>query len=240
MRSFSMSTVTPSAAPFFYEIPQEGSTEQRLTVICETLHRLCREHLIYADINHVAVERLNFADIAAQGRNRHQRRGAAGRTTRNKTLSIPTSTFTYHASAIFNSYGIAVAAVDPAYTSRWGAREWQPALNSSRKQTGTGHSAGAVVIGRRSQGYDPWRSPGIHRNDQSRKAGSRTRQNGCSVGQDPANVTNPNKAKLVSFGTPRRKRQRRTRGSTQVYASTVRRAPPKPGQAVQETDQDSR
>ena len=64
---------------------------------------------------------------------------------------------------------------------------------------------GAVVIGRRSQGHDPWRSPGIHRNDQSRKAGSRTRQNGCSVGQDPANVTNPNqrnRVKLVSFGTP--------------------------------------
>ena len=87
----------PVGAPIFYKIPQEGSTEQRLTVICETLHRLCREHLIYADINHAAIERLDFADIAAQGRNRHQRRGHAGRTTRNKTLSIPTSMFTYHA-----------------------------------------------------------------------------------------------------------------------------------------------
>ena len=195
----------PVGAPIFYEIPQEGSSKQRLTVICETLHRLCREHLIYADINHVAVERLNFADIAAQGRNRPSRSGTAGRTTRRKTLSIPTSTFTYHAAAIFNSYGIAVVAVDPAYTSRWGAREWQPALNSSRKQTGTRHSAGAVVIGRRSQGHDPWRSPGIHRNDQSRKAGSRTHARVCSVGQDPANVTNPNqrnRVKLVSFGTP--------------------------------------
>ena len=194
----------PVGRPIFYEIPQQGTTEQRRERVCETLHRLCREHLLHADIHHAAIEALNFADIAAQGRNGPKRRGAAGRTTRRKTLSIPTSKFTYHAAAVFNSYGIAVVAVDPAYTSRWGAREWQPALNSSRKQAGTRHSASSVVIGRRSQGHDPWRSPGVSRHDQSRKAGSGTRQVGCSAGQDPANVTNPNRVKLVSSGTPDR------------------------------------
>ena len=193
----------PEGSPISYEIPQQGTSQQRLTAMCETLHDLCREHLLHADINHVAIEVLNFADIATQGRNRAVRRGAAGRVTRRKTLGIPTAKFSYHASAIFNSYSIAVVAVDPAYSSRWGAKHWQPALNSSRKQTGSRHSAAAVVIGRRSQGYDPWRLPGIHRKDQSRKAGSGTHSHVCSTGQDPANTTNPtSRVKTVASGSP--------------------------------------
>ena len=193
----------PEGVPIVYAVPQQGTSQQRLTTMCETLHRLCREHLVHADINHVAIEALNFADIAAQGRNRAVRRGAAGRTTRRKTLGIPTAKFSYHAAAIFNSYGFTVVAVDPAYSSRWGAKHWQPALNSSRKQSGSRHSAASVVIGRRSQGYDPWRLPGIHRKDQSRKAGSGTHSRVCSTGQDPANATNPtSRVNINSAGSP--------------------------------------
>ena len=195
----------PVSRPIVYQIPQQGTSKQRQSRVCETLHRLCREHLLHADINHVAIEHLDFADIAAQGRNRPARRGAAGRGTRRKTLGIPTAKFTYHAAAIFNSYNIGVVAVDPAYTTRWGARIWQPALDSSRKQSGTRRSASSVVIGRRSQGHGPRRAPGIHRNDKSRKARSGTHATKvCSNGQDPANAANPKRGQDRTAGMPAR------------------------------------
>ncbi len=46
-----------------------------------------------------------------------------------------------------------VIAVDPAYTSIWGARYWKKPLDRSRRQAGDRHQAAAVVIGRRSQGH---------------------------------------------------------------------------------------
>ena len=55
----------PQGAPIVYEIPQQGTSKQRQTRVCEALHSLARDHLLPADINHVAVEQLDFADIAA-------------------------------------------------------------------------------------------------------------------------------------------------------------------------------
>ena len=192
----------PQGAPIVYEIPQQGTSKQRQTRVCEALHSLARDHLLPADINHVAVEQLDFADIAAQGRNRANRRGRPGRVTRGKTLSIPTSKFTYHAATILNSYDIKLVAVDAAYSSIWGARDWQPALNSSRKQSGTRHDAGSVVLGRRSQGHGPRRNPGTPRNDQSRKAGSGTHKRVCSTGKGPANAANPIRGENRTAGMP--------------------------------------
>ena len=103
---------------------------------------------------------------------------------------------TYHAATIFNSYDIKLVAVDAAYSSIWGARDWQPALNSSRKQSGTRHDAGSVVLGRRSQGHGPRRNPGTPRNDQSRKAGSRKQRQGVFLlERDPQTPLTPFGAK---------------------------------------------
>jgi len=44
--------------------------------------------------------------------------------------------------------GLAVIAVDPAYTSRWGAEHWLAPLREHNLVTTTGHHAAAVVIGR--------------------------------------------------------------------------------------------
>lgn len=48
---------------------------------------------------------------------------------------------------------MAVIAVDPANTSKWGARWWKNPLDRSRRQRGDRHQAACVVIVRRSQGY---------------------------------------------------------------------------------------
>jgi biotin carboxylase len=48
--------------------------------------------------------------------------------------------------------GVAVIAVDPAYTSRWGAEHWLDALEQISPEA-SGHHAAALVIGRRGLGH---------------------------------------------------------------------------------------
>ena len=45
--------------------------------------------------------------------------------------------------------GVAIIAVDPAYTSQWGREHWHKELNYSRRTPCSSHHAAAVVIGRR-------------------------------------------------------------------------------------------
>jgi hypothetical protein len=61
--------------------------------------------------------------------------------------------------------GLWVLAVDPAYTSKWGAAYWRTPLRSSTKPstTVTRHHAAAVVIGRRGLGFGARRRPGVTR-----------------------------------------------------------------------------
>jgi acetylornithine/N-succinyldiaminopimelate aminotransferase len=54
--------------------------------------------------------------------------------------------------------GLAVIAVDPAYTSRWAAQHWVKPLQTI-DQTVDGHRAAAVVIGRRGLGHRARRKP---------------------------------------------------------------------------------
>jgi hypothetical protein len=58
--------------------------------------------------------------------------------------------------------GLAVIAVDPAYTSRWGAEHWLAALREhSSPVPASGHHAAAVVIGRRALGHRARRRAGV-------------------------------------------------------------------------------
>jgi len=55
-----------------------------------------------------------------------------------------------------------VIAVDPAYTSRWGAEHWlAPLRQQASPVPATGHHAAAVVIGRRALGYRARRRAGV-------------------------------------------------------------------------------
>ena len=57
--------------------------------------------------------------------------------------------------------GISVIAVDPAYTSRWGAEHWLGPLRERVSPIATGHHAAAVVIGRRALGHRARRRAGV-------------------------------------------------------------------------------
>ena len=98
----------------------------------------------------IAIEKLDFTDVRTRQRGR---RGKAGKTTRRKVCGIPTSRFVHTIASAAYRNGMVVIAVDPAYTSIWGARYWCKPLDRSRRQRGDRHQAAAVVIGRRSQGY---------------------------------------------------------------------------------------
>ncbi|RPE42756.1 hypothetical protein EDD90_5917 [Streptomyces sp. Ag109_O5-1] len=71
--------------------------------------------------------------------------------------------------------GIPVIAVDPAYTSRWGAQHWQKPLTGKNRRT-TRHDAAAVAIGRRALGHPIRRRTAPPRTRQSDGCGHRTVQ----------------------------------------------------------------
>ena len=103
----------------------------------------------------VVIENLDFTDARDQGRERHGNRpsrGATGRAFRHKVAGIPTAVFRNRLSHMTYNASMAVIAVDPAYTSRWGAQHWLAPMRVRYPHT-TGHHAAALVIGRRGLGH---------------------------------------------------------------------------------------
>lgn len=90
---------------------------------------------------------------------------------------MPTGKLRARLASMASAAGIAVIAVDPAYTSKWGAQHWQKPLTTTTRKT-TRHDAAAVAIGRRAQGHPIRRRtapPPQHRSD---AVGHRTVQAG--------------------------------------------------------------
>ena len=150
----------PIGSPLTVRIEQQGSSARRLSRVREAVDELHRWGKTRG-ATYSAVEKLDFTDVRTLGRQRRRtRRGKPGRTTRRKTLSIPTAQFTAAMVSNADKHAMAVVAVDPAYTSRWGARYWQQPLNKSRTQSGNSHEAATVVTGRRSQQHQAKRRNG--------------------------------------------------------------------------------
>lgn len=61
---------------------------------------------------------------------------------------VPTGKLRARLASMADQTGIVVIAVDPAYTSRWGAQHWQKPLTTKNRKTAR-HDAAAVAIGRR-------------------------------------------------------------------------------------------
>jgi hypothetical protein len=102
----------------------------------------------------LTVENLDFTDA------RHAGRETLGRGRRAKRLrrivsGIPTRRFRDLLVGMAANAGLWIIAVDPAYTSVWGARYWQAPLNQSTRPAvmASRHHAAALVIGRRGLGH---------------------------------------------------------------------------------------
>jgi IS605 OrfB family transposase len=134
----------------------------------------------------IVVENLDFGQARAEGRERSGRqpaRGRRGRSFRHQVASIPTGRFRDRLTQMAANSGLAVIAVDPAYTSRWGAQHWLQPLQTQFSLTTTGHHAAAVVIGRRALGQ---RARRRERCDSTRPEDRRERATNSAVRPAPA------------------------------------------------------
>jgi IS605 OrfB family transposase len=127
---------------FFYDL--SGSADHRDAQIRHALTRLL--HFVrHSGAAAIAVEDLDFTD--GKSRERH------GRKCFRRLLSrFPTAKLKKRLVSMAAEQNVAIVAVDPAYTSRWGAQHWQKPLATPRRKT-TRHDAASIAVGRRALGH---------------------------------------------------------------------------------------
>jgi len=87
---------------------------------------------------------------------------------------IPTAQFRDRLAQMAANRGIAVVAMDPGWTSKWGAAYWQRPLQAKYpNRTITRHHAACVVLGRRALGLRARRRPGVPAPHQRMEAAGR-------------------------------------------------------------------
>ncbi|MFD4608477.1 IS200/IS605 family accessory protein TnpB-related protein [Streptomyces sp. NPDC058440] len=149
----------PVGAPRRFDYQLTGTASHR---DAQVRHALIR--LLHWSARHglgLAIEDLDFA--AEKTREKHGRR----KRFRELISGMPTSRLRARLVSMAAELGITIVAVDPAYTSRWGAQHWQKPLTSKTRKPAR-HDAAAVAIGRRALGCPIRRRtapPPPHRSD---------------------------------------------------------------------------
>jgi IS605 OrfB family transposase len=125
----------PLGTPVTFELPLTGlpttTRDGRLRAVISRILNLAAAHEAKA----VVIENLDFADARQQGREHagnRPSRGARGRRYRRMVAAIPTAQLRDRLTQMAHNVGIAVIAVDPAYTSQWGAQHWLAHLRRHR------------------------------------------------------------------------------------------------------------
>ena len=133
-------------APFRVDLALAGlsasTRDGHIRAAISTVIGVCRTNVV----RRIAVEDLDFSDGKGRENHGHNKRF------RNVIAGFPTTIFKARLVAMTARNGITLVAVDPAYTSRWGAEHWLPALHTP-DHVATSHEAASVVIGRRATGY---------------------------------------------------------------------------------------
>jgi hypothetical protein len=102
----------------------------------------------------ITIEDLGFSEMRATGRERYGSRHWF----RKVVSGMPTARFRDRLVAMASRRGIAVVGVPAAYTSIWGRQHWLAPLLAQHQQV-SGHTAAAVVLGRRAFGHSARRRP---------------------------------------------------------------------------------
>ncbi|TQJ87835.1 IS605 OrfB family transposase [Streptomyces sp. SLBN-31] len=158
----------PVGEPKRFSYDLSGSASHRDAQIRHALTRLLH-HARRTGVRAVAIEDLDFTDSRTResfGRNTSFRRVVS---------RFPTARLRARPVSMAAEQGITVVAVDPAYTSRWGARHWQRPLTTPTRRT-TRHDAAAVATGRRALGHPIRRRTAPPPHDRRDRAGHRTVQ----------------------------------------------------------------
>ncbi|MEU9024226.1 IS200/IS605 family accessory protein TnpB-related protein [Actinomadura sp. NPDC048394] len=119
----------------------------------------------------IGIEDLDFS--ADKTREKHGRR----RRFRQLISGMPTGRLKARLVAMAAEAGLAIVAVDPAYTSRWGAQHWREPMSTPRRKVSR-HDAASIAVGRRALGHPIRRRTAPPPHDQSDHAGHRTVQAG--------------------------------------------------------------
>ncbi|MFI6859810.1 IS200/IS605 family accessory protein TnpB-related protein [Streptomyces sp. NPDC050421] len=117
----------------------------------------------------IAIEDLDFG--AEKTREKHGRR----KRFRQLISGIPTGKLKARLVSMAAEHGLAVVAVDPAYTSMWGGQHWQKPLTTPRRRMSR-HDAAGIAIGRRALGHPVRRRTAPPPHDRSDRVGHRTAQ----------------------------------------------------------------
>ncbi|MEU7381406.1 IS200/IS605 family accessory protein TnpB-related protein [Streptomyces sp. NPDC042207] len=157
----------PLGAPRRFDYQLTGTAQHR---DAQVRHALIR--LLHWTARHglaLAIEDLDFA--AEKTWEKHGRR----KRFRKLISGMPTARLRARLVSMAAELGVPVVAVDPAYTSRWGAQHWQKPLASKNRKP-TRHDAAAVAIGRRALGHPIRRRTEPPPHDRSDRVGHRTVQ----------------------------------------------------------------
>ncbi|WP_045562263.1 IS200/IS605 family element transposase accessory protein TnpB [Streptomyces sp. FxanaA7] len=151
---------------FFYDL--SGTAQHRDAQVRHALTRLLNWTKA-CGVKAIAVEDLDFQAEKTREKYGHKRRF------RQLISGMPTGRLRARLTSMADATGIAVIAVDPAYTSKWGAQHWQKPMAGPTRKT-TRHDAASIAIGRRAQGHPIRRRTTPPRAHQSDAHGHRTVQ----------------------------------------------------------------
>ncbi|MEO6085000.1 MAG: IS200/IS605 family accessory protein TnpB-related protein [Umezawaea sp.] len=158
----------PVGEPRRFRYDLSGTAQHRDAQLRHALTRLL--HFTRGvGVSAIAVEDLDFADSTTREKHGRKKRF------RQLISRFPTARLRARLVSMATDHGIAVIAVDPAYTSRWGAQHWRTPLSTPARQVSR-HDAASVAIGRRALGYPIRRRTAPPRDDQSDRRGHRTIQ----------------------------------------------------------------
>ncbi|MGW2462517.1 IS200/IS605 family accessory protein TnpB-related protein [Streptomyces sp. NPDC001356] len=160
----------PVGSPRRFDYDLTGTAPHRDAQLRHALTRLL--HWAQATgVQAIAIEDLDFTDSTT--REKHGRK----KKFRQLVSGIPTGKLRARLLSMCAEAGISVIAVDPAYTSMWGAQHWQKPLTGKNGKTSR-HAAASVAIGRRALGHAIRRRTAPPHDDQSDRRGHRTAQAG--------------------------------------------------------------
>jgi IS605 OrfB family transposase len=158
----------PVGDPHRFRYDLSGTASHRDAQIRHAITRLL--HWAKAcGVTAIGIEDLDFT--AEKTREKHGRR----KRFRQLISAIPTGKLKARLASMAAELGIAIIAVDPAYTSRWGAQHWQKPFMTPQRKTSR-HDAASIAIGRRALGHPIRRRTTPPPHHQSDDAGHRTVQ----------------------------------------------------------------
>ncbi len=159
---------SPVGNPHRFGYDLSGTADHRDAQIRHALTRLIN-WAKRAGVTTLGIEDLDFTP--EKTREKHGRR----KRFRQLISGIPTGKLKARLVSMAAEHGLSIVAVDPAYTSLWGAQHWQKPLATPRR-TLSRHDAAGIAIGRRALGHPVRRRTAPPPRDQSDRVGHRTVQ----------------------------------------------------------------